>query len=39
MGFKIGDRVLFKKEKQEGVIHEIKSSYFVVVKTTDDFQK
>ena len=37
MGFKIGDRVLFKKEKQEGVIHEIKSSYFVVVKTTDDF--
>ena len=38
MEFKIGDKVLFKKEKQSGIIVKINSLYKVQIKTPDGFQ-
>ena len=38
MEFKIGDKVLFKKEKQSGIIVKVNSLYKVVVETTDGFE-
>ena len=37
MIFKVGDKVLFKKEKQSGIIIKINSLYKVVVETIDGF--
>ena len=38
MEFKVGDKVLFKKEMQSGIIININSLYKVVVKTEDGFE-
>ena len=38
MIFKIGDKVLFKKEKQSGIIIKVNSLYKVLVETTDGFR-
>ena len=37
MIFKVGDKVLFKKEKQSGIIIKVNSLYKVVVETIDGF--
>ena len=37
MKFKIGDKVLYKKEKQRGVVTEILSIHTVTVRNNDDF--
>ena len=36
--FKIGDKILFKKEKQSGVIIKNLSPYHVLIETSDGFQ-
>jgi dsDNA-specific endonuclease/ATPase MutS2 len=38
MNFKLGDKVLFKREKQSGVIVKVNSLYKVVVETSDGFE-
>ena len=38
MEFKVGDKVLFKKEKQSGVIIKINSLYKVQIETPDGFE-
>ena len=38
MEFKVGDKVLFKKETQSGIIIKINSLYKVVVEITDGFE-
>ena len=38
MEFKVGDKVLFKKEMQSGIIININSLYKVVVHTEDGFE-
>jgi len=38
MEFKVGDKVLFKKEKQSGIIVKVNSLYKVLVETTDGFE-
>ena len=38
MLFKVGDKVIFKKEKQSGVIVKINSLYKVLVETPDGFE-
>ena len=38
MEFKVGDKVLFKKEMQSGIIININSLYKVVVQTEDGFE-
>jgi len=38
MEFKVGDKVLFKKEKQSGIIVKVNSLYKVVVETLDGFE-
>jgi len=38
MIFKVGDKVLFKKEKQSGIIVKVNSLYKVAVKTVDGFE-
>ena len=37
MKFKVGDKVLFKKEKQSGIVIKVNSLYKVVVETIDGF--
>jgi dsDNA-specific endonuclease/ATPase MutS2 len=37
MIFKVGDKVLFKKDKQSGIIIKVNSLYKVLVKTIDGF--
>ena len=38
MIFKVGDKVLFKKEKQSGIIIKVNSLYKVLVETIDGFK-